>query len=733
MLDLFRLEAEEQLRALTAGLLALERAPTDAVQLEACMRAAHSFKGAAHIVGLKSAATVAHSLEDCFVAAQRGHIVLERTQIDLLLRGVDLLNRIATTPGTNVAEWTAGAPGDVQAFVSALAATLEVPAASAEGKRQAALVRSEAQSGAPEPRESPERAVRVTAQRLNRLVGFAAESLVESRWLKPFAKSMLRLKRKHYDVAKAFDELREALPALDTKAHTALAEMHEKVLELHGQLSERLTELENFDRRSVSLAHRLYDEALTCRMRPFADGVAGFPRMVRDLARSLDKHVRLDIVGDMTWLDRDILERLDGPLGHLLRNAVDHGIESPQERSAAGKPSEAVVGLEVSQSAGMLQISISDDGRGIDADDLRAAVVKSNLATADVAHTLTEAEIYEFLFLPGFTMKGTVTQISGRGVGLDVVRTMLKGVGGSVRVTSHVGKGTRFHMQLPLSLSVVRTLIADIGGEPYAFPLAYIVSTLKLRRNDIESMEGRPLFDFDGRRVGLVGAQQVLQGGDAQILGDELPVIILGASTSTYGLVTDRFIGERELVVQALDARLGKIKNISAGALMEDGSPALVVDVDDLIRSIESLVSAGNLSLTSQAVTVAAKRRKRILVVDDSLTVRALVRKLLENAGYEVEVAINGVDGWNSMRSGGFDLIVTDIDMPRMDGIELVATMKKDPHLKSLPIVIVSYKDRAEDRRRGLEAGADYFLSKGSFHDETLVQTIRELIGAAAA
>jgi two-component system sensor histidine kinase and response regulator WspE len=198
--------------------------------------------------------------------------------------------------------------------------------------------------------------------------------------------------------------------------------------------------------------------------------------------------------------------------------------------------------------------------------------------------------------------------------------------------------------------------------------------------------------------------------------------------------MVDRFLGERELVVRPLDARLGKVKDIAAAALMEDGSPVLIVDVEDLRRSVEKLISTGGLSkLACAADTRTGKARKRVLVVDDSLTVRELERKLLDSRGYEIEVAVNGMEGWNAVRTGNFDLVVTDIDMPRMDGIELVSLIRKDPNLKSLPVMIVSYKDREEDRRRGLEAGADYYLTKSSFHDETLVRAVIDLIGEAVS
>ena len=743
MLDLFRLEAETQVQVLIENLLVLERAPMAADALEACMRAAHSLKGAARIVGLNAGVGVAHAMEDCLVAAQRGQITVGQKRIDLLLSGADLLTRIAKTPEADIGQWTGENPAEVNQFLYSLAVAIE------DGSRAAAQDDSTVESalvGAEAPpiqqfdlapialanAAESNLVLRVTAENLNRLLGLAGESLVESRWLKPFAQSLLRLKRMHYDVGKAIDSMSEAqleqVPSERNRA--AFAGVQHKFLECQKILADRLVELELFEGRSSNLAHRLYDEASACRMRPFADGVQGFPRMVRDLAQSLNKQAWLEIVGQATQVDRDVLERLDAPLGHLLRNAIDHGIESADERRAAGKPAEGVMHLEARHSAGMLQIIVSDDGYGIDVDKVRAAIIKRKLTTTEIVGKLSEAELLEFLFLPGFTMRESVTEISGRGVGLDVVQNMVKQLRGTVRVTSQTGKGTRFLLQLPLTLSVVRTLLVEIGGEPYAFPLAYIVCTLKLPKEQIEVLEGRKHFSLDGRRVGLVTAHQILGGDDPKSPGDDLSIVVVGNHTCTYGLLVDRFLGERELVVQPLDTRLGKIKDISAGALMEDGSPVLIVDVEDMIRSVDKLVSVGRLSeIRGDTSTGAEKNHKRVLVVDDSLTVRELERKLLGNHGYEVEIAVDGMDGWNAVRTGHYNLIVTDIDMPRMDGFELVGMIKKDPNFKSLPVMIVSYKDREEDRMRGLEAGADYYLTKGSFHDETLVQAVVDLIG----
>jgi two-component system, chemotaxis family, sensor histidine kinase and response regulator WspE len=737
MLELFSMEAESQGQVLTTGLLALERDPAAADQLEACMRAAHSLKGAARIVGLNAGVDLANVMEDCFVAAQRGEVTLRHKHIDLLLRGVDLLSRIANQPEADIHQGAGENLPQVSEFLASLTLMLNSPEEEAMLAKPIPVVTAERESSSTaDARDTSERVLRVTADNLNRLLGLSGESLVESRWLKPFTESLLRLKRLHFNTAKTLNDFRESLAGLvlNEKALIALSEVEHQVVECRELLSERLVALEAFDSRSTSLAQRLYDEALGCRMRPFSDAVRAFPRTVRDLGRGLGKQVRLEIVGEETQVDRDILEKMDAPLGHLLRNAVDHGIETPENRRAAGKPDEGVICLEARHRAGMLQILISDDGQGIDLDRLRQAVVERKLTNAEIADKLSEAELLEFLFLPGFTMKDKVTEISGRGVGLDVVQNVLKQIRGTIRVSFQPGKGTRFQLQLPLTMSVVRTLLVDIGGEVYAFPLASIVRTIKLPREEIELLEGRQYFNFDSRPVGLFSAHQVLRGGEPMLAGDALPVIVVGEPGNAYGLVVDRFLSERELVVQPLDARLGKIKDIAAGALLEDGSPVLIVDVEDMLRSVDKLVSAGTLSKVRHGTdTATAKKRKRVLVIDDSLTVRELERKLLDQQGYEVEAAVDGMDGWNAARTGHFDLIITDIDMPRMDGIELVTLLKKDANLKSLPVMIVSYKDREEDRLRGLDAGADYYLTKGSFHDETLVQVVLDLIGEAEA
>ncbi|UVE67643.1 hybrid sensor histidine kinase/response regulator [Burkholderia pyrrocinia] len=753
LLELYREETRTQTQALSERLLALESGEPDSVALEACMRAAHSLKGAARIVGVPLGVDIAGRMEECFVAAQAGTIALTATHVDVLLAGVDLLVRVGDPQGQPVTST------EIDVFAAALTGADAAQTIRAAGVPPPVAPYREPDGAANEPvgagATMPPLAVsgtvpdpvqagrvagagamrRVRADTLNRLLSLSGESLVESRWLKPFAESMLRVKRAQRDAARSLDLMYEQFADdLDAGMLASMNEVRHMLNDLQRSLAERMDEFDRFERRSTHIAEQLYDEALQCRMRPFGDATRAYPRIVRDLARSLGKQVRFSIVGEGTQVDRDILDLLDAPLGHLLRNAIDHGVESPEARLARGKQAEASVTLEARHSAGSLLVSVIDDGPGVDMDALRAAVVRQRLTDDETAARLSDPELLEFLLLPGFSMRDAVTDVSGRGVGLDAVQEMVRGVRGAVRIFNEPGAGMRFVLQLPLTLSVIRSLLVEVGGEPYAFPLAHVRRTLELAHDDIDVLEGQPHFPFDGRRAGLVAAHQLLDAGEPNGARGSTAVVVVGGEPELYGVAVDRFLGERMLVVQPLDSRLHKIQNIAAGALLENGDPVLIVDVEDLIRSVDKLVRGGQLArLTRDPQLALADRRRRVLVVDDSLTVRELERKLLEKRGYDVTVAVDGMDGWNAVRSDAFDLVVTDVDMPRMDGIELVTLIKGDPMLKRVPVMIVSYKDRDEDRRRGLDAGADYYLAKSSFHDEALLDAVHDLIGEARA
>lgn len=752
MRDLFRMEAESQTAILAQGLIDLEKNTRSDESLESLMRASHSVKGAARIVGIDAVVTIAHELEDCFVAAQRREIELTSSHIDMLLQAVDTIVKIAHLDDEQTRQWINENQNLVDEIKSQLRSILtgEVLAQTKKSKKAKKpvkakkLVVGEAKSLPSEvvisdvalnAATTDERVIRINADRLTRIMGLSSEIMVESGWLRPFTDSMVLLKRRHSEMSNLLDSVKESIEQTSVSETTRiqLVDAMKKLTDCRSMLSERLVDLDDYDRRNSNLSSKIYNEVVATRMRPFSDGVQGLPRTVRDVARKLKKKVKLEIAGKNTPVDRDILETMKAPLMHLVRNAIDHGIETAKIRKAQGKSEEGSIKITASHVGGMLTIIVEDDGRGVDLEKLKKKIISRKLASEEIVTSLSETELLEFLFLPNFSTKTRVTEISGRGVGLDVVRNLVQEMHGSVSVVNNVNNGLRFTLQLPLTLSVVTTLLVEISGEHYAFPLSRVDRLMSVAPEHINTVEGRQYIKVDDELVGLIPAYHVLELDAVAQQLDEYHVVMVSDRLSRYGIVVDRFIGQRELSVQTLDPRLGKVQDISAAALSEDGQPVLIIDVDDLVRSIDSITNDGPVgSMKPFADVMSHKIRKRVLVVDDSLTVREIERKLLESYGYRVDVAVDGMDGWNAVRRTKYQLVITDVDMPRMDGIELVNSMKEDHHLRKLPIMIVSYKDRHEDRQRGLEAGADYYLTKGSFHDETLIEAVVDLIGEAS-
>ena len=790
MLALFSKEVEAQSILLNQSLLSLKNNPNEYLDLDSLVKSAHLIKGAGRIVQFNEVVKLAKAIEDTFVALHKHKASLNANQIDTMLAGVKVLVNMQDIPVSEIETWLAEQEGEIDNLVAAISLISEasksqqaaIPAGVASQKPAKETSAQTTPTPQPQPKnkaaeptensgqisppanstavaveqrpskivsakpatsnlrenaqkpKTADRVVRVNGENLNRIMGLAGESLVEAKWLQPFADSLLKLRTNQGQLYNLLEKLQESLSdsVLDQRSEDYLSSARKKANDCRHILSDRLNELELFARRSANLSDRLYREVIASNMRPFGDGVSAFPRMLRDLARQLGKQVKFEVVGKSTQVDRDILEKLEAPLTHILRNALDHGLELPDARLAAGKPAEGTIRLEAAHRGGMLSITVSDDGKGIEPEKLRQKIVTKGMVSAEMAAKLTEPELMDFLFLPGFSTASQVTEISGRGVGLDIVQSMVQEVGGILRATSLPEKGMSFHLQLPLTLSVIRTLLVEISGEPYAFPLTRIDRIVMVDSAEIAIAENRQYFTLDNQNIGLVAASQVLElPAPAQKL-DLLPVIVVSDRFSSYGLAVDKFLGERDLVVRPLDPRLGKVADISAAAFMEDGAPVLIIDVEDLVRSTDKLLTESRLQKVSQtAQTAESTTRKRVLVVDDSITVREVERKLLENQGYEVEIAVNGMDGWNALRTGQFDLVISDVDMPRMTGIELVSQIKNHSALKSIPVIIVSYKDREEDRIRGLEVGADYYLTKSSFHDDTLLNAVVDLIGEA--
>jgi two-component system sensor histidine kinase and response regulator WspE len=785
--ELFKGEAEMHAAALSEGLVQLEGA-SDAAAVEPLMRAAHSIKGAARVIGLDIAVRLAHAMEDVLVAMQKGREAIQASRIDQLLKGSDLLASLARVEEPEVPAWTTANDAAVTALVESLrvapptndavAASVvatqqvrevsaapmsepQVPATIDQEKRvsqpsdevvastltsppqehPSASVAPHATPAAPSSRAS---SVRVTAEKLDRLLQLAGETMLESRRLAAIRTEAGDLKRELTRLEDELDQLRSVVrrAGLDP---SLLAPARGILDRSRGRVLSHLLTVENAIRRGEETSTQLYHEVLSSRMRPFSDVTAALPRTVRDVARALGKDAKLEIIGENVPVDRDILARLDAPLNHMLRNALDHGIESPDERRARGKSPQATLRVEARHHAGQLRVRVSDDGRGIDLDALRERIVRKQLASSEMAAGLDRQELLEFLFLPGFSTAQKVTEYSGRGVGLDVVQTTAREIGGVARIHTELGKGTVFELDLPITLSVIRALLVDVCGETLAFPLARIDRVVQPERAAITTVAGRMQFileDADAAQgsttsavsmttsIGIVEAGRVLQLGEPRTEVDRANIVVLGSGDERYGFAVDGLVGEEDLVVRALDERLGKVAHLSASAVRENGEPVLIVDTEDIIQSVRMALNEGRLRGARPAIENSARRMRRALVVDDSATVREVERQLLLRMGFAVETAVDGLDGWHQLRDGLFDLVISDIDMPRMNGIEFVRTLRADPRFTSIPVIVVSYKDREEDRRAGLEAGATAYLTKGAFQDSTFADTVRDLVGS---
>jgi two-component system, chemotaxis family, sensor histidine kinase and response regulator WspE len=743
LFDLFRMEAEEQVRVLQNGLIELESGAASAATLEALMRAAHSLKGAARIVGLDAIVNLTHVVEDRFVAAQQGRS-LDAAEVDRMLTATDWLARLQAVPENEIAAWFESNAPAIEAFTATFAergaaqaaqdSTPEalqpsVPLASQPAAPQterdatptAATPESQEQEEdifaqhTPGEHRRPQRHIRIAADLFDKIMSMASETLVASRTLASYG---VEFERRRHAIARALQIIED--PLSTTAARTsAWREIDHQALALAVDIAE----FDQIARAHERTAEDLYRSVLAGRLRPFSEGIRAASRLVRDIARELGKQVRLEVHGESTRVDRDILERLEAPISHLITNAIDHGIETPAERVAQGKAAEARLRVYARHENGRLVISVQDDGRGVDFEELRERVVTRGLVTQETAAGLSDAELLEFLFLPGFSTRESVNAVSGRGVGLNVVQSMVQEAGGSVVVQSEPGAGTNFRLTLPVTRSVIRVIRIQVEGELYAVPLVRIDRVAHLEWVASPDPAAAPTVEFNGANLPVVPLGPLLGLSIRSLASGAIPVLLRGG----LAFAVDQLVDEVELPVRRLDPRLGKIPGVSAASLDENGLPLLILDVEDLIQTALGHPSSTGGEAGSESSA------PHILVVDDSHTVREMERRLLVRAGYQVTTAQNGQEAWNLLRLNDYDLLVSDIDMPQMNGIELVTKVRANARLARMPVIILSYKGRDEDRRRGLDAGADFYLTKGDFQNENFRQAVVDLIGTADA
>jgi two-component system chemotaxis sensor kinase CheA len=475
-----------------------------------------------------------------------------------------------------------------------------------------------------------------------------------------------------------------------------------------------------FHELSQSLA-ALQQRILQARMVPIATVSDQLHRAVRDLAKALGKDVKWEVEGGDTELDRGVLHHLGDSLLHLVRNAVDHGIETPGERVAAGKPPDATLRLRATQTGSELVIAVEDDGRGID-----VAAVRRAAARRGVPVSSGDEDGLQLVFTPGLSTAGAVSAVSGRGVGLDAVRTAIEAVNGRIELESDVSRGTTFRLIVPVSLAVTPCLIVRAGADVFAVPMHRVLRAQSGPEVHVTHAEGREVIWHNERPVALASLAAVVGvAGDGPADG---PVVVLAGSTRRYAFRVDALVGRRDLLAKGLGAHLPKSEVVSGATVAADGSVLLVLDIDGLIERARRTVGV----VESAPADTVAPARGSLLVVDDAMTIRELQRAILERSGFRVRTAANGEDALAQLRSEPADLVLTDVEMPVMDGFELTSAIRSDPVLAHTPVLILTSLSAEADRQRGLDAGADGYIVKSGFDEKALVDAVDALLGTAA-
>ncbi len=733
LFDIFKEDAINHLTVLSDNIIELEKSPHDSQLFEESLRAAHSLKGAARIIGFHRIVKLIHAIEDILVKLQQDKILLASALVDTLLAGCDLLKELAKTNTEYLAKWVEqNAPSltHIQDLLTSVTdKKSQIPTSPTETTHITKTLLK-----APRPGTAPDhdQRIRVSAKSINKLMGLAGEAIVESSWLPSLTNRTGRIKNKQNEIWSAISDIHQRLvdQGIPPYLEDSFDDLHHQIDYYQGLVNNLITEIDDHANHAVSISHRLQREVIANRMQPLAEGIKGLPRLVRDFAQQQHKNVHLEIEGAETLVDRDILEKLEAPLTHIITNAIDHGIESPEIRQEAGKPTEAVIKIQAKHADGLLHITISDDGGGVNYDNLRQTIIAKGLVSEKIALNLNESELLEFLFIPNFSTKSSLSESSGRGIGLDVVHNVIRKIRGNIEVFSEPGHGSYFALRLPLTLSIIRAIVAEINNEPYAFPLVNIDHIIRLKKGTIKEMEGRQYIISQDKRIYIIPAQQVLDLEGTETEQETLSIIALQNDNKPYGLIVDHIYNIRDLAVQPLNPGLGKLRSISAAAIAEDGTPILILDVQDLIITMDHLISGNRQQrIDINSSNKAPHSYKHILVVDDSITVREVEKSLLTNHGFRVDEAADGVKAWNLIKQEDYQLIITDVDMPNLDGIELLRQIRGANKFEDLPVIIVSYKDREEDKKRGLEAGADYYLTKSSFTDKSLIEAVEDLIG----
>ena len=744
----FRAEANERLANLSEGLLSFENKVPDEESIKSLFREAHTLKGSAGMMGLEPIKRLAHRIEDILGSVQKGQLKLGQGLTDLLLETIDRIESLLPDGSAAMV-----ADDDISDLMERLGNSCkdgdggagDDDGAKAEPEDEAASDKKPAKRVSRPPvakkkqappdsvRKKPDPTIRVNIDKLDKLLNLMGEILVNQIGTEGQVNDLSQLRGKSRELKDLFDAvaehvrtMRESISSDEIDSLTQkLNKAGETAADMVSSLDQAATGLKESTATHKLALKELHDSTLNVRMLPLATIFSLYPRVVRDAATSCGKQAKLKISGEKTELDKRILEQISDPLLHIIRNCVDHGIEIPSERIAAGKPEKGVVKLSAEQRGNVVDICIEDDGAGIDPEKVKAAAVAQGLVAEEDDMGIDDA--VSLLFKPGFSTVEKVTDISGRGVGMDVVKNNIEKLDGSISVESVPGEGTKITVSMPITLVLITGLLVEAGGAKYVVPVSSVQEMVALDVEDIQSLGNHSGFLIRDSAVPLLDLFEAIGGNPVEHNDDKINVIVVRSGRQWLGLEVDALIGEKEIVVKPLSAFMAQHPFVSGVAILASGEIVVVLNVYEMLNSLEQgngvSVAGQNLNIESRPAD-----RKAVLVVEDSLVVRELQKNILEAAGYDVNTAVDGNDALLRLEKHPIDCVVTDIEMPGMDGFDLTAAIRNNEQYQSMPVVMVTSLNSEDDKKRGIEVGADAYVIKGSFDQQNLLDTIERLV-----
>ena len=807
ILEFFQPEADEHLQVVSDCLISLE-GNNNPEEVNRLFRAIHTVKGSAAQVGLKRLGGIAHRVEDLIGRLRDGEIEPSPAVVDLCLESVDVLKKTLHQQWTAESEMRAGVDsllGRIAEFAPLDAEESEFGEPSAKGQ-DAAMSSDDTASAEIAPRKavkqagaaiSPAKSVRIALERLDRMMNTVGELVINRTRMVgrvaeleklvdtlSFSKERLQGKVNEFQEKYEFNRISNsrtapswnsvATPQMltsaaagDTSFWSEFSELEmdryddfnilsRSMAEISADVNEVLAQLEGFIGRVegdidefTKLAHHLQDEFTAARMVPIGTLYSRLSRAVRDAAKSAGKQVELDLTGSETELDNNIIQQISDPLVHLVRNSVAHGIEHADVRNASGKPEIGKVSLRAYHRGNHIYVEVEDDGGGIDYDRVRHSAIERSLVSPDTAERLTERDLREMLFHPGFSTAPAKTELAGRGVGLDVVRANLNALNGEIEIQSARGQGTKFTLKVPLTLIISPALFVRCGGTSFALPLAVVEEIRRLRADEIEDVGGKLLTKVRDVVTEVVRLDTYLGLPPLEPINGYFRMVVTNTGSRQIGLVVEEVLGKDEIVIKSLGEYLRRVKLFPGTTIAPDGSLILLIDLNRMVaadpaerRTLQASASAarvfapGSEAIARGTIPTDAidrvEHERVIVVADDSISVRKFVGRMLEKNGYRVKLAADGLEAAELVAQHGCHLVITDLEMPRMTGYELMVQLRQSPVTRRIPVMVVTSRAGAKHRDRALKEGAAAFLTKPVQEDQ-LIAAIEQLMGTEAA